>query len=186
MDFAKFTPGIRREITILFKMYSKAIKAIANEVLNDEALSDDCLQEVMLKLAKNLDNIGEYGSPRAKAYIFRITKNHAIDIWRKRSKGDIAQGLTPNGTPYGTECREDNKRTVGRYGYDESLDKYLEKLDETDRAIVGMKYDFGMQHREIAKVLGKTITSVDKRSERVKTKVKNFVMEGIDNEEEYI
>lgn len=86
MDFAKFTPRIRKEITILFKMYSKAIKAIANEILNDEALADDCLQEVMLKLAKNLDNIGEYGSPQAKAYIFRITKNQAIDIWRKRSK----------------------------------------------------------------------------------------------------
>lgn len=184
MDFAKFTPRIRKEITILFKMYSKAIKAIANEILNDEALADDCLQEVMLKLAKNLDNIGEYGSPQAKAYIFRITKNQAIDIWRKRSKGDIAQGLIPNGTPYGSECCEKNKRTVGRYGYDASLDKYLEKLDEIDRAIVGMKYDFGMQHKEIARALGRTVSSVDKRSERVKTKVKDFVMEGMDNEEE--
>lgn len=64
------------------------------------------------------------------------------------------------------------------------MDKYLEKLDEIDRAIVGMKYDFGMQHKEIARALGRTVSSVDKRSERVKTKVKDFVMEGMDNEEE--
>ena len=164
MDFVKFTPGIEREITILFKMYGGRIKATANQILNDETLAEDCLQEVMLKLAKNLQNIGAYGSPQTKAYILKVTKGQAIDMWRKRNRTAMSQGLEPKG-----------KR------YDESLDKYLERLDETDRAIVGMKYDFGMRHKEIAETLGKTLAAVDKRSERVKKKVKNFIMEMQDN-----
>lgn len=47
MDFVKFTPGTERD-------------------LNDETLAEDCLQEVMLKLAKNPLNIGEYGSTQTK------------------------------------------------------------------------------------------------------------------------
>ena len=62
MDFVKFTPGTRKKITILFKMYGSTIKATANQILNDETLAEDCLQEVMLKLAKNPQNIGAYSS----------------------------------------------------------------------------------------------------------------------------
>lgn len=179
MDFVKFTPGIEREITILFKMYGGRIKATANQILNDETLAEDCLQEVMLKLAKNPQNIEAYSSPQTKAYILKVTRGQAIDMWRKRNRTAVSQGLVPKGKKYSIETNHSTK--IGKYGYDESLDKYLERLDETDRAIVGMKYDFGMRHKEIAKVLGKTLSAIDKRSERVKKKVKNFITEIQDN-----
>ncbi len=179
MDFVKFTPGTRKKITILFKMYGNTIKATANQILNDETLAEDCLQEVMLKLAKNPQNIGAYSSPQTKAYILKVTRGQAIDMWRKRKRIAVSQGLEPKGKRCFIEVNHSTK--IGKYGYDESLDKYLERLDETDRAIVGMKYDFGMRHKEIAETLGKTLTAVDKRSERVKKKVKNFIAEIQDN-----
>lgn len=183
MDFTEFTPRIRKETEILFEMYNVAIKNIAKNILRDDALAEDCLQDVMLKIAANLENIGEYGSLQAKAYIFRITRNHAIDIWRTR-RHEVTGGLIPEGKPYGAERRADNDVKVGKYGFDESLDRYLDNLNDTDRAIVGMKYGLELKNREIARALGKTVASVDKRSERIKAKVKVFIAEGMVDEEE--
>ena len=41
MDFIKFTPHIRKEITKIYKMYGVAVKYKAKEVLKDDALAED-------------------------------------------------------------------------------------------------------------------------------------------------
>ena len=78
----KFTTGMRRETEILYQMYGKAICAIAYKYLRDNELAEDCLQEVMLRLAAILERIGEYGSPAVLRVIYAITRNQAIDIQR--------------------------------------------------------------------------------------------------------
>ena len=78
----KFTTGMRRETEILYQMYGKAICAIAYKYLRDNELAEDCLQEVMLRLAAILERIGEYGSPEVLRLIYAITRNQAIDIQR--------------------------------------------------------------------------------------------------------
>ncbi|MBR4410637.1 MAG: sigma-70 family RNA polymerase sigma factor [Firmicutes bacterium] len=183
MDLKGFTPHVRREMAKIYAMYSVAIKYKALSILKDEALAEDCMHDVMLKIAANLDCLGEYGSQRAKGFIMTITQNHAIDIYRRR-KREEASGLIPSGDPFGSDHVHDNDVVIGKFGYDATLDTYMENLDDIDRAIVGMKYGYKMKHKEIAKVLGKTVSAIDKRSERIKTKVKAFVMENRFNEDE--
>ena len=68
----KFTTGMRRETEILYQMYGKAICAIAYKYLRDNELAEDCLQEVMLRLAAILERIGEYGSPEVLRLISQL------------------------------------------------------------------------------------------------------------------
>ena len=183
MDLTKFTPHVRREIDIIYRMYSKAIKYKALSILKDEALAEDCMHDVILKIAANLECLDEYGSPRAKGFIMTITNNHAIDMYRKRKHED-PKGLSPDGKPIGADHVHDNDIKVGEFGYDATLDSYMKRLDDTDKAIVGMKYDLKLKNKEITVLLGKKVTTIDKRSERIKNKVKGFLMEGMDNEDE--
>lgn len=164
-------------------MYGEAIKYKAKEVLKDDALAEDCMHDVMLKLSCNLEVIGEYGSSQAKALIYRITSNHAIDMLRSR-KHEVLSEMPEKEQGYIENTYSIFDDSIGEYGYDRSLDDYLENLDEVDRAIVGMKYDYGMKHKDIAALLGKSVTAIDKRSERIKIKIIQMKLERDKNEED--
>ena len=183
MNLTKFDRHTRREMEKIYKMYHLAVKYKALSILKDEALAEDCMHEVMLKIAANLDSLGEYGSQRAKGFIMTITYNQAVDMYRRR-KHEETSGLIPVGKPFGSDHVHDNDIVIGKFGYDATLDTYMENLDDVDRAIVGMKYSYKMKHKEIAKVLGKTVTAIDKRSERIKTKIKTLIMENSGHEDE--
>ena len=60
MNLTKFDRHTRREMEKIYKMYHLAVKYKALSILKDEALAEDCMHEVMLKIAANLDNLGEY------------------------------------------------------------------------------------------------------------------------------
>lgn len=115
MNLKKFTPHVRREMEIIFTMYNRAVKYKALSILKDEALAEDCMQDVMLIISRNLDKLDEYGSQRARGFIMTITHNHAIDMYRKR-KHENANGLIPDGKPIGADHVHDNVVVIGEFG----------------------------------------------------------------------
>lgn len=65
--------------------YSKKIFSVAYGILNNSELSEECLNDVLLKI---WDNIKYFNREKEKFYpwIIAITKNTAIDIRRKEIK----------------------------------------------------------------------------------------------------
>lgn len=128
----KFTTGMRRETEILYQMYGKVICAIAYKYLRDNELAEDCLQEVMLRLAAILERIGEYGSPEALRLIYAITRNQAIDIQRAYTR---AMGSPQNVEPDEMLVKQsvEDKYFMRGDGISEELHHYLAKLEEVDQ-----------------------------------------------------
>ena len=161
----KFTTGMRRETEILYQMYGKAICAIAYKYLRDNELAEDCLQEVMLRLAAILERIGEYGSPEALRLIYAITRNQAIDIQRAYTR---AMGSPQNVEPDEMLVKQsvEDKYFMRGDGISEELHHYLAKLEEVDQQILYLHDCCCVNFSEIAKFLGRSKESVEQRASR--------------------
>ena len=59
---------------------------VANDILKDNYLAEDAVHKAFLKLINHLDKIWETESQKTKSFIVIITKNIAIDMYRKCKK----------------------------------------------------------------------------------------------------
>ena len=80
------TPEEKRKFTVLYEKYKFLMQKIAMDVLQDPYLAEDAVHNAFINLAKNIDNVGETDSTPTKRYLITITKNAAIDIYRKRKR----------------------------------------------------------------------------------------------------
>ena len=73
-----------KAFTILYDMYSKNLYGIIYNLIKDKEESEDVLQEVFVKIWKNIESYNE-GKGRFFTWILNIARNTAID--KLRSKG---------------------------------------------------------------------------------------------------
>ena len=73
-----------RAFTYMYDMYSKSLFAVINNLVNDREESEDVLQEVFVKIWKNIDTYNE-SKGRFYTWIVNIARNSSID--KLRSKG---------------------------------------------------------------------------------------------------
>ncbi|MGK4568690.1 RNA polymerase sigma factor [Flavobacterium sp. 3HN19-14] len=73
-----------KAFTILYDMYSKNLYGIIYNLIKDREESEDVLQEVFVKIWKNIESYNE-GKGRFFTWILNIARNTAID--KLRSKG---------------------------------------------------------------------------------------------------
>lgn len=86
MEIKKFTPGTKKEIEMIYEMYEGLIKKVTAPILCDDALTEDCLHEVILRLAAVPERLGELGSRRTKTFIIVVARNLALDMVKKKTR----------------------------------------------------------------------------------------------------
>ena len=174
MVFEKFTVGMRKETEILYRMYSDAIRATAKLYLNDDGLAEDCVQEVMLRLSTVLERIGEYGSARARTYIYEITKNAALDMLDKQKH---AMGILNKAADLVREqgCMAEDRYFVEN-GLSAEMNDYLRRLKAKDRAIILLHYVEGLRFEEIAKMLGMSKEAAMQRASRTRKTIELMIL----------
>lgn len=62
-------------VTDIFNKYLPMMKSLANSLLKDYQLSEDAVQEALIRLSKNVDKIDNINSNASKNYIYTVTKN---------------------------------------------------------------------------------------------------------------
>lgn len=73
-----------KAFTLLYDMYSKNMYGVIFNIIKDKEESEDLLQEVFVKIWKNIDSYNE-GKGRLFTWMIKITRNACID--KLRSKG---------------------------------------------------------------------------------------------------
>ena len=76
----------KRDFVRIYDKYKYLMLKIATEVLEDQFMAEDAVHDAFVKLAGSMDMIHEVESLATKRYLITITKNAAIDIYRKRKK----------------------------------------------------------------------------------------------------
>lgn len=163
------TDDLQRMFETIYYQYKNLMYQRAYEILKNSENAEDTVHEAFIKIAKNMHMVSQVLPERRKALIMRILENTAIDFYRKNQKEEeylisleLDEFLELN-----AEAKEDE--TVLAYA--------ILKMPLQYQQIFFLKYAHGYDNREIAQLLGITVSAIEKTLSRGKRKLKQYVQE---------
>lgn len=161
-------------INELAKEYKTMMFSLAFSILKDYQYAEDTMQEALIRLSKNMDKIDNIYSARSRNYVYTITKNTAISMYRSKKNENTVQFSDDNGLS-NIEGALDIEAFANEYGFSDEISEAILMLDETDRDILCYKYGAGYSGKEIAKMMDCSPDLVYKRLQRVTAKLKGII-----------
>lgn len=157
----------KRKFVILYEKYRYLLMKVAVDVLHDWHLAEDAVHEAFVKVANHMEKIGEVDSQATKRYLITITKNTAIDIYRKRNRQMENE----------VSAEEIQWKAEGCTSMETDMENYvleiLKNLPEKYRDVFLLKYSSHLENTEIAEVLGITEANVRQRIVRGKSLIQD-------------
>lgn len=159
----------QKRFTVFYEQYRKLMFYIAQQILQNEHLSEEAVQEAFLRIAKNFHKIDEVISPQARAFAVIVTRNIAFDMFNAEKKimevqSSIAQEAH--------ETVSDNVFETISYTV---LTDYILELPEKYRDVLYLNLVYGYTFNEVASLLGVTVSAAKKRAERAKNMLKEKI-----------
>lgn len=152
----------------LYSLYESAVYAIAYSILNNVEQAEDVTQDTFLKIYSYLDDIKEVGSKRTKAFITKIVKNTAIDIYRKNQKiSTYSENIEDTMSEDTDPANIVERQLITLYKLD-ALDSAMSDISDYLRKIIIMRYGYELKMTEIADILGKDSATIRKQVERAR------------------
>lgn len=140
----------------LYDNYSGALFTIILNILNDRELGSDALQEVFVKIWRQIDSYDETKG-RLFTWMMNIARNASIDILRSKDFKNSQQNRELNESVYeqggSTELKTDQ---IG-------LRKLVRELKEEYKVLVELAYFEGYTQDEISKMLSIPLGTVKTR-----------------------
>lgn len=124
----------------------------------------DLFQEVLLNIWKGIHTFE--GKSSLTTWLYRVTLNTAISHLRNKKKQ----------IPI-VEIREEFNHLTDKNKPDEQLEilyEAIEKLNEVDKSLIFL-YLENKSHKEIAEILGISVSNVGTRIQRIKIKVEHII-----------
>ena len=162
-------------IAELMKKYGARCKKLSMGILGNESDAEECVNDAYLAV---WNQIPPTEPSSLGAYVAKITRNLALSKYHKnmaikrKAKYDacveeLEEILCSNETGEGAILQGELTGAINRF---------LEKLDSTDRVIFVERFWFCRECGEIARELGKSSNYVNVHLHRVKGKLKKFLM----------
>jgi RNA polymerase sigma-70 factor (ECF subfamily) len=159
--------GVEEAYEILIQRYQQPVYNLVCRLLNDPSDACDIVQEVFLKVFRNIHSFRSNSS--LKTWMYRIAVNEAYNHRRwfsRHQRQEIAMGAEE-----GMPCYEDSLADPGRTPFDQAADHEtralveaaLEKLNAKFRAAVVLRDIEDLSYEEIATVLDVSLGTVKSR-----------------------
>ena len=153
------TPEDRSKFEIIYEEYRNMLFTRAKRVLHNEMDAEDATHQAFVKIAENIKKISDPKCPKSRSYFVIILEHCAIDIYRAKQKHGTVRLVTEN--------------VVMEVDYlgDNELASCLAKLPDRERHILLLKHYHGYSLKEIAKMLGLSLSNATKIEQRAKAKL---------------
>lgn len=152
---AKFAEESTREeaFRLLLKKYQQKIYWHVRRMVIDHDDADDVVQDIFVKVWKNLGNFGE--DSQLYTWLYRIATNECITFLnKKKQKQNVS--LDDDTTAYLAETLADGNYFNGDRAQ-MKLQQALLTLPEKQKLVFNMKYFEDMKYEEISEVLGTSV-----------------------------
>ena len=164
---AAIARGDENALRSLYERYGKIVYSVSYRVTADAQLAEECTQDVFVRVWRRAR---EFDSSRAKVstWLFAITRNRAIELWRSRARQlarvdarpfddpDAAAGTVDAGAPDPAELAAAADEAV-------RVAKALAELPPEQVEALQLAYFDGLSHSEIAQHLGLPLGTVKGR-----------------------
>ena len=152
-------------MSLLYDNYSPTLLGIIIKVVDEQELAEDILQEVFVKIWKN---IGSYDDSKGKLFtwMLNIARNTAIDHLRSKAHQKSEKIQSINNSVYRLNKTYNVSNNIDTIG----LKAFVEQLKPEHQSIIDMLYFKGYTQSEVAEELGIPLGTV-------KTRVKTAIVQ---------
>jgi RNA polymerase sigma-70 factor (ECF subfamily) len=160
--------GSERAYEDLLSRFQQPVYALALRLLNDQSEASDVVQEVFLKVFRNIGSFR--GQSSLKTWIYRITVNEAHNARRwffRHRRREVELDTDPEETRNWKEIIPDRSRSPFDVAFDEEqhvmIEAALERINPIFREAVVLRDIADLSYEEIAEVLGVSLGTVKSR-----------------------
>jgi len=169
--------------TTIYNKYRKFMLKLAYSILQDRQFSEDAVQNSMIRIDENKGRIKDVDSDKTKNFIYTITKNAAIDIYRKNKSfyANNDRFVNPN-TLTDIDGDADVEAFCDNLALRSEIRKALLELSPEDRDLICYKYGAGETAKSISKMTGLNTDAVSYRLKCIKKKLKEALKSEHENQ----
>ena len=165
----------------LVRGYNASIFHVAYRMLGDSADASDVVQEIFLKVFRNIN--GFKGESSLKTWIFRIAFSEILNRlrwWKRRYRhATVSLDEDQNGNGHGyrlSDATPGPEQILQSKEQEQAIQQALKKLSSDHRSIIILRDIEGFSYGEIAAVLGVSIGTVKSRLARARADLKKSLM----------
>lgn len=146
----------------LYLKYRNLMYQIANRILNDTYLAEDAVHQAFLNVIPHLSkmSLDESDSAKTKGFIIVITRNAAIDIYRKKHDCVSIEKL-------GNSIYDTSPSVEAHIEYLEAMRK-INELPSKYKDVLLLKFVYGCDNKEIQSILKIKEATIWKRIQRAR------------------
>ena len=162
-----------------YEKYEPHIRRIAARILtnaNQASYIDDCVNEIFLQLIERLRQYNETRGSMA-AFVTIIARSAALN-YTKANMRNIGELIGDDNIEFLAEPASFENEVEDEIEYGRLVKSILEKLTKKEAALFTMRFLLFYPPEEIAKTLNIARNSVDGRMNKLKSKIKRFLIKG--------
>ena len=152
------TSGLEQKVTQVFEWFYQPVHRYVRSIIGSEADAEDLAQEAFLRLYTSLQNENRIGNVRS--WIFRVAHNLAIDYLRRISHQEHATPEVWQLSEEQLDMAANAEQRLLEQEQRQRLRRAIIRLSPQERYCLELRAE-GLGYREIAEVLGISISSVN-------------------------
>lgn len=169
-----------RGLRALADQYGRLLIYIASGILrNRPEDAEECVNDAYMHIWSHAETF-DFSKASLPTYLKVLVRNASLNRLKqiRRSEGAAALEEAENIEDAGQDVE---RRVIGREEI-RRLESLMETLGETDRQLLIRRYFYLQSSREIAQLMSMTVTAVDSRMSRLRSKIRNYFEEDKRNE----
>lgn len=159
------TPLEKSKFEQLYHQYRALMFHVANGILHNDRDAEDAVHNAFVSIAENISKIEDPNCPKTKGYIVTIVERKAIDLYRRKQRRNV---ISIDEVNLGIQPEPDSGVALaGCFG----------KLSDRYRHALMLKFRYGYETREIAKLMGISAANAAKLIQRAKQQLEKLCEE---------
>jgi len=146
----------RQKLEEIYRMHGAMMMQTALGILKQAQDAEDAVQNGIISMVRHMDAVGEVSDYKTISYVRTVVKHAAIDIYRKRNRGQLSYEELLVGQQ--DQCNVE-ELVCGEEGVRRIVEA-ISALEEAYREVLSLFYLNELSPREIADVLQRPYNTV--------------------------
>ncbi|MDE5584334.1 MAG: sigma-70 family RNA polymerase sigma factor [Ruminococcus sp.] len=166
----------------LYEIYEQPMYRIAFAVLHRSDLAEDAVSDAFMRIIGRLKKLNAPESEKTKAYIVKVIRSTSINIYRKNKRIIVRERPVDDEVMQIPDSVQNVEEEVDSRMDRQNRRNLFNRLNETDRSIIAMRYGNGLSWKEVAQRTSISESTARKRFERAKKSLISMKGETTDEE----
>lgn len=159
-----------RAFTHLYDMYSKSLFSVINVLIKNREEAEDVLQEVFVKIWKNIDSYNE-SKGRFYTWILNIARNTSIDKLRSKNFNNSQKNLSSDNF---VNLLDDSNKLVNRIDTI-GIQEFVKKLKPKCIEIIDLLFFKGYTQQEASEELAMPLGTIKTQNRNCINDLRNYL-----------